>query len=157
MGHSDSSQEFGGAHGICVAHGGAAAPAAPGVTAERRQSLFAWALLFSLRLYVVLLSPIFGGACKFYPSCSSYAYQAVAQYGAARGSMLAMKRLLRCRPFTKGGYDPVPESISGKRFPGSELICDSVENGAVISAARQPELGGRGITAKIIPATELKL
>jgi uncharacterized protein len=157
MGHSNSSQEFGGSHGICVAHRGAAEAAAPAVKAKQRRSLFAWALLFLLRLYVVLLSPMFGGACKFYPSCSNYAYQAVARYGATRGSMLAMKRLLRCRPFTNGGYDPVPESISEKGFRSLELVRDSAESRAVISATRQPKPGGRGITAKIIPATELKL
>ena len=60
---------------------------------------------------MVFLSPIFGGACKFYPSCSNYAYEAVARHGARRGALLALKRLLRCHPFTKGGFDPVPDTI----------------------------------------------
>ena len=47
--------------------------------------------------------------CKFYPSCSCYAYEAIARYGALRGLRLAAGRLLRCSPFTHGGYDPVPE------------------------------------------------
>jgi putative membrane protein insertion efficiency factor len=57
---------------------------------------------------MVILSPVFGGACKFHPSCSNYAYEAIARHGARRGTALAVKRLLRCRPFTKGGFDPVP-------------------------------------------------
>jgi uncharacterized protein len=73
-----------------------------------------------VRLYVVFLSPFLGGACKFYPSCSNYAYQAVALHGARAGSLLAMKRLLRCRPFTTGGFDPVPETIGDQVLRGLE-------------------------------------
>jgi putative membrane protein insertion efficiency factor len=69
-----------------------------------------WFLLGFLRCYQIFLGPFLGGACKFYPSCSNYAYQAIQQHGARRGTLLAMKRLGRCRPFTKGGYDPVPET-----------------------------------------------
>ncbi len=47
-------------------------------------------------------------ACKFYPSCSRYAYEAIETHGARRGSWLALRRLLRCRPFSPGGIDPVP-------------------------------------------------
>lgn len=70
-------------------------------------------LLLLVRLYMVLLSPFFGGACKFYPSCSNHAYEAIARHGARRGVVLALKRLLRCRPFTKGGFDPVPDDVAG--------------------------------------------
>jgi len=76
---------------------------------RKGRSLGAWVLLVLLRAYMMLLSPFFGGACKFYPSCSNYAYEAVARHGALKGAVLAMRRLLRCRPFTKGGFDPVPE------------------------------------------------
>ncbi|MGA8145717.1 MAG: membrane protein insertion efficiency factor YidD [Candidatus Acidiferrales bacterium] len=69
-----------------------------------------WLLLLLVRIYQVFLSPFFGGACKFYPSCSKYGYEAIARHGAWRGSVLAIKRLLRCRPFTKGGFDPVPDA-----------------------------------------------
>jgi putative membrane protein insertion efficiency factor len=62
-------------------------------------------------VYQVFLSPFFGGACKFYPSCSNYAYQAIARHGARRGFVLAFGRLLRCRPFSKGGFDPVPDEV----------------------------------------------
>jgi hypothetical protein len=70
-----------------------------------------WTLLLFVRFYQIFLSPFFGGACKFYPSCSRYGYEAIARHGAWRGSVLAAKRLLRCRPFTKGGFDPVPDEL----------------------------------------------
>jgi putative membrane protein insertion efficiency factor len=66
-------------------------------------------LLVFIRLYKTFLAPFFGGACKYHPSCSNYAYEAIARHGAGRGVVLALKRLGRCRPFTQGGYDPVPE------------------------------------------------
>jgi uncharacterized protein len=72
-------------------------------------SLPAWVLLAFLRFYILFLSPFLGGACKFYPSCSNYAVEAVTRHGVGRGIALAAKRLLRCRPFTKGGFDPVPD------------------------------------------------
>ncbi|MFZ1972303.1 MAG: membrane protein insertion efficiency factor YidD [Candidatus Acidiferrales bacterium] len=68
-----------------------------------------WLLLLFVRFYQIFFSPFLGGACKFYPSCSRYAQEAIAVHGAQRGAWLAMKRLGRCRPFTKGGFDPVPE------------------------------------------------
>jgi len=66
-------------------------------------------LLGFVRFYQISLSVFFGGACKFYPSCSNYAYEAISRFGARRGVVLALKRLARCRPFTRGGYDPVPD------------------------------------------------
>jgi putative membrane protein insertion efficiency factor len=57
----------------------------------------------------VALAPLLGGACKFHPSCSHYAGEAVERHGARRGVWLALKRLARCRPFSAGGYDPVPQ------------------------------------------------
>lgn len=69
-----------------------------------------WLLLAFVQLYRVFLSPFLGGACKFYPSCSKYAQEAIALHGAKRGSWLALRRLGRCRPFTKGGFDPVPDA-----------------------------------------------
>lgn len=68
-----------------------------------------WLALASIRAYQLFLGPFFGGACRFEPSCSAYAYEAIQRFGAARGTWLGMKRLLRCRPPSAGGYDPVPE------------------------------------------------
>ena len=80
-----------------------------------------WLLLLLVRFYQIFLSPFFGGACKFYPSCSKYGYEAIARHGAWRGSVLAGKRLLRCRPFTKGGFDPVPDLDSDSSGERREL------------------------------------
>ncbi|HEY6552787.1 MAG TPA: membrane protein insertion efficiency factor YidD [Vicinamibacteria bacterium] len=58
--------------------------------------------------YRVTLSPLLGGFCRYQPSCSVYAQEAIARHGAGRGAILAGRRLLRCHPFHSGGYDPVP-------------------------------------------------
>ena len=81
-------------------------------TAVGPRSIGSWVLLLLLRVYIVFLSPFFGGACKFYPSCSNYALQAVQRFGTLHGSWLAVKRLARCHPWHPGGYDPVPETAS---------------------------------------------
>jgi uncharacterized protein len=60
-----------------------------------------------LQLYKTLISPFLPPACRFEPTCSTYMMQAVEKYGAIKGTWLGVKRLLRCQPFSKGGYDPV--------------------------------------------------
>lgn len=66
-------------------------------------------LVLLVRLYQVTLSPILGGQCRFVPSCSNYFLQAVRTRGPLTGLALGVWRILRCHPFSKGGYDPVPE------------------------------------------------
>ncbi len=65
-------------------------------------------LLFLVRAYRRLVSPLLPPACRFYPSCSAYAETALERHGAARGAWLAARRLARCHPFHPGGIDPVP-------------------------------------------------
>jgi putative membrane protein insertion efficiency factor len=65
-------------------------------------------LILLIRVYQVMLSPFVGGACRFQPSCSAYAVEAVATHGALRGSLLAARRLSRCHPLGRAGFDPVP-------------------------------------------------
>lgn len=65
-------------------------------------------LIGALRAYRYVLSPFLGRSCRFFPSCSEYAIDALEKYGAGKGSYLAVKRVLRCHPWNPGGYDPVP-------------------------------------------------
>lgn len=68
-------------------------------------------LLAGVRGYQYLVSPMLGNNCRFYPSCSDYAREALERHGPLRGSWLAVRRLCRCQPFHPGGYDPVPDPI----------------------------------------------
>ena len=79
----------------------AASPGTPGRAGSN-------GLLLLIDLYRVTLAPLIGGFCRYEPSCSRYADEAVRRHGARRGAKLALRRLLRCHPFHKGGYDPVP-------------------------------------------------
>lgn len=65
-------------------------------------------LLALLRAYRYALSPMLGRSCRFFPTCSEYAMEAIQKHGAAKGSYLAARRVLRCHPWHPGGYDPVP-------------------------------------------------
>ena len=68
-------------------------------------------LLVSIRLYQLSLRPWLGHHCRFYPSCSDYAAQAIQAHGSLRGGWMAVRRLLRCHPWHAGGLDPVPNSL----------------------------------------------
>ena len=68
-------------------------------------------LLWLLRGYKRVLSPLFLPSCRYVPSCSEYAIEAVERFGAVRGSALTIWRLLRCHPFVRGGFDPVPNGL----------------------------------------------
>lgn len=65
-------------------------------------------LLWLIRFYRVNISPLHQPCCRFIPTCSQYAAEAITKYGALKGGYLALRRILRCNPFCKGGYDPVP-------------------------------------------------
>ncbi len=77
---------------------------------ESHRGLAGTVLVFLIRVYQTLLSPLLGPRCRFYPSCSHYAVEAIRRHGAWRGSGLALRRLLRCHPLHPGGYDPVPDA-----------------------------------------------
>ncbi|MBW2574689.1 MAG: membrane protein insertion efficiency factor YidD [Deltaproteobacteria bacterium] len=64
--------------------------------------------LFLIRAYQLILSPVLAPSCRFYPTCSEYAYQAISRYGLLKGFSLALKRILKCHPFNPGGIDSVP-------------------------------------------------
>jgi len=92
-------------------------------------------LLFGIRFYQAVFAHHMPIGCKFYPSCSRYAAEAIERHGAARGSRLALARLWRCRPFTKGGFDPVPDA-------------DELFNGGA-EAARLPEQARDRVRAEV--------
>ncbi len=69
-------------------------------------------LLAAIRFYKRRISPHAPPACRFQPTCSQYAYTAIERYGTLKGGRLALWRILRCNPFCKGGYDPVPEDTT---------------------------------------------
>jgi hypothetical protein len=66
-------------------------------------------LILLIRTYQLLLSPLLGNHCRFYPSCSQYAVEAIERHGPWRGGLIAVRRILRCHPWHPGGIDPVPE------------------------------------------------
>ena len=68
---------------------------------------------FLIRLYQWTLSPWLGGACRFYPTCSNYALEAIELHGVWRGGWLTLRRLSRCHPFHPGGFDPPPCAVHG--------------------------------------------
>lgn len=92
----------------------------------------------AIRGYQLAISPGLPGRCKFYPSCSQYALDAIKEYGAARGVVLGAWRILRCNPLSYGGYDPVSrQKLFGKRGRSKQL-------GAALAAAdRGAQLSGR--------------
>ncbi|ONI43553.1 membrane protein insertion efficiency factor YidD [Candidatus Epulonipiscioides gigas] len=65
--------------------------------------------LFLIRFYQKYISPQLGPRCRFYPTCSSYTYEAILKHGFFKGGLLGAFRILRCNPFCRGGFDPVPE------------------------------------------------
>ena len=69
-------------------------------------------LVLFVRAYQVVLSPLLPAACRYHPTCSHYAIEALEKHGALRGGWLAIKRIARCHPFRAGGFDPVPDPPS---------------------------------------------
>ena len=99
----------------------------------RRASAPALLLIGLISFYRKLISPLLGARCRFYPSCSAYALEAVRVHGAGRGSWLAMRRLGKCHPFHPGGLDPVPPArraggeqaaTEGPAAPGAGAMAD---------------------------------
>lgn len=93
-------------------------------------------LIGLLRAYRMLISPLYGQVCRYHPSCSAYALEAVTEYGALRGVWLAFRRLVRCHPWAAGGYDPVP--------PRQTDSCDSQSSEHSQTAGASGAPSGRG-------------
>jgi putative membrane protein insertion efficiency factor len=78
--------------------------------------------VLAVRAYQLLLAPLSGGACRFQPSCSAYAIEAIERHGAARGLLLAIRRVARCHPFAKPGLDPVPDGPHAPRHRAGSSV-----------------------------------
>lgn len=74
-------------------------------------------LIGLLRAYRLVISPLYGQVCRYHPSCSAYALEAVTEHGSLRGTWLAMRRVARCHPWAAGGYDPVPAPRPTRTIP----------------------------------------
>jgi hypothetical protein len=104
--------------------------------AAEKQSFAVKVALTALRIYKVYLSFLFAGSCRFEPTCSRYAYEAIERFGLMRGIWLGSKRLLRCHPLSgKFGYDPVPEKSEEMPSKNSEPAQDT--------GARRPGVAAR--------------
>jgi len=88
---------------------------ADGQLAQARPSAAARVLMALITGYRRFISPLLGARCRFAPSCSAYALEAVREHGALRGTWLAVRRIGRCHPFNPGGFDPVPPALQGRR------------------------------------------
>jgi len=77
------------------------------------QNPITWILRVLIKGYQWLVSPVLPGSCRFYPTCSSYALEALDSHGPLKGGWLGLKRILRCHPWNDGGYDPVPPGHKG--------------------------------------------
>jgi hypothetical protein len=104
-------------------------------------SVSARALLFLVRVYQAFFSALMPSACKFYPSCSHYAADAVAVHGARRGSWMALRRIGRCHPFSRGGVDLVPgaEEVSGGANSRTGFSLSGFELDLATAESRQAE------------------
>ncbi len=94
------------------------------------------AAIWPLRIYQRYLSPLKGApSCRFHPTCSSYAIEAIEVHGALKGSWMGFMRVLRCHPFHPGGYDPVPAA----KAQGGYVVSPSATLGGTITSARNYE------------------
>ena len=79
-----------------------------------------YVLIGFVKLWRLLISPLYGNVCKFYPSCSAYGLEALQVHGAARGGWLTIRRIVRCHPWSLGGYDPVPGTAAADEWEAEQ-------------------------------------
>jgi len=106
-------------------------------------------LIGLLKAWRLLISPLYGNVCRYYPSCSAYALRAVSVHGAVKGSWLTVRRLLRCHPWAPGGYDPVPGTPEFE-----EEIRDRALRSSTMDSRRGRKQGGT--TPREPPATDVR-
>lgn len=117
----------------------------PAISVRQLSSPLRMLLVWSIRGYQTFISPAFPRRCKYYPSCSQYAVDALTQYGVLRGVVLAGWRLLRCNPFSYGGYDPAERQrlFRPRQRPETQTACPGGCGDAVARPSRRrAEAGG---------------
>lgn len=103
------------------------------------RSPLAWGLIGLLKVYRFAISPLYGQVCRYHPTCSAYALEAVTVHGGIKGSWLAVRRIGRCHPWAAGGYDPVP----GQKFAGAVESVSETQNS---KTSDQQQLGAANLT-----------
>jgi len=101
-------------------------------------------VVLPIRAYRLFVSPLLGPRCRFYPSCSAYAVDAVLQHGVLRGIGLAAWRLLRCNPWNLGGVDPVPPPRKGRRARTADLLVEPTAYGSEDGHSPAPPTSPQG-------------
>lgn len=96
-------------------------------------------LIGFMKLYRAVISPLYGQVCKYYPSCSAYALEALEVHGAAKGSGLAAKRLASCHPWALGGYDPVPGTAAAREWAAEQAAQQATGTPALSRAVDRGE------------------
>ena len=97
-------------------------------------------LIGLLKVWRLMISPLYGDVCRYYPSCSAYALGAVQHHGAVKGSWYAVRRLLRCHPWAAGGYDPVPGTVD----PDEEELAE-VERQSTMDIADKQKVASKAL------------
>jgi putative membrane protein insertion efficiency factor len=92
-------------------------------------------LLLPIRFYQYAISPLMASHCRHYPTCSQYAVEAITLHGARKGLLLAIRRILRCHPWTEGGYDPVPGTSQAKH--AVSVTCIKADHSHITNQTRQ--------------------
>jgi len=107
---------------------------------DRVRKVLSWPLLAFIRFYQRFLSPLKPPVCRYHPTCSSYAHQAIVLHGPVKGTALATQRILRCSPLFHGGLDPVPESPEEQKLiaDGAELVGTSERRKRLHAACDHP-------------------
>ncbi len=101
-----------------------------------------YVLIGLLKVYRLVISPLYGNVCRYYPSCSAYALRAVSVHGAIKGSGYAARRLARCHPWARGGYDPVPGT---PEFEAEQA--EQAQHACRLESIERPDAGKADATA----------